>query len=195
MISLARIQLIVLLSLNSLRDRKKRLKLIFPVIVFILALSPTYIGFIIFFNKAYKFANTYQLSADMMLAGVYSIAQMMVIFLGIPVIFSTLLRSKDLSILLPLPYTPLQLVASKMIASYVVELALTALFIVPVFVLNTIYTGPGLVQVLNGVLSIVLLPVIPSASARSLPCSCRTFPESAETGGSGILPSLYLCSQ
>lgn len=162
MISLIRCQLWVSLGLNNIVNKKKRTKTLLYGILLILALSPSFAGIIFMLNSAFRYLYNNNLPLnDMLLTGMYSLTQIMTLLLGIPIVYSALFQRNDLSILLPLPYKPSQILAAKLISLYVFELIACLAFFLPAFILNIIYFHPGIGMILNGIVSLLLLPVIP----------------------------------
>lgn len=164
MMNLIRTQLWVSLGLNSIVNKKKRVKTMLYGILLIFALSPSFAGLIYMQNTAFRFIRDNNLPLnDMLLTGMYSLTQIMTLLLGIPMVYSALFQKNDLPILLPLPYRPAQILGAKLISLFIFELIACLAFFVPAFILNIIYFHPGVGMILNGIVSIVLLPVIPLA--------------------------------
>lgn len=172
--SLIGTQVLVAFNMSGLFS-KRTVKSLAVAVVMIVAMLPAYGLYIYTVYKAFSFlaslnalsGNTLPLH-DMLLTGFYSLAQIMALMLGVPVVYSALLKANDMSILLPLPYKPWQILAAKLIAMYVAELLISTLFFAPVLVMNAIFTRPDIVMILNGVVSMLALPVIPLAISAML---------------------------
>jgi ABC-2 type transport system permease protein len=162
MIGLIRTQILVALNIGKFFDRRKRVKSIAFLVLIILAMAPSFGMYIYMVYNAFGFLSANNLPMqDLLLSGLYSLAQILTLMIGIPLAYSTLFRSNDLSILLPLPFKPWQILAAKLAAIYVVEMLLSLLFFLPAVIFNVIFTHPSYDIVLNGALSMLLLPVIP----------------------------------
>ncbi|MHB1457957.1 MAG: ABC-2 family transporter permease [Armatimonadota bacterium] len=162
MINLIRTQLWVSLGLNNIINRKKRGKTLLFAGLLVLALSPSYSLIITMLNHAFRFLYDNNLPLnDMLLTGIYSLTQILTLLLGIPIVYSTLVQKNDLSILLPLPYKPAQILIAKLSSVYIFELIACLLLFLPAFIMNIIYFHPGIMTILNGIVSLLLLPMIP----------------------------------
>jgi len=164
MISLIRTQLLVSLSLNSLLRREKRLKTLAAAGVLTLCLAPSYGGYVLMLGKAFAFMRQHHLPLyGMAVTGTYALSQLMVLFVGLPMVYATLYQAKDLSILLPLPIRPGAILAAKLVATYVVELLICIAFFAPSVVFYAVYADAGAVAIGCAVLSMLLLPANPIA--------------------------------
>ena len=164
MMNLIRTQLWVSLGLNSIVNKKKRTKTLLYGVLFLVALTPSFASYIYILNNAFRFLRDNNLPInDMMLSGMYSLTQIMTLLFGIPIVYSAIFQKNDLPILLPLPYKPGQILGAKLVSLYVFELLACLAFFAPAFVLNIIYFHPGVGMILNGIISLLLLPLIPLA--------------------------------
>ena len=162
MISLIRVQMLTSFGINRLKKGGKRGRAIALGLLVALGVAPSYVGYIVMLSKVYAFLSANNLPLyDTVLTAIYSLAQMMILLSGLPIVYATLFRSKDLSILLPLPFRPRQILAAKLFTTYAAELLISVLFFLPALVLNAIYAHPGPGVLLNGVVSMLLLPLTP----------------------------------
>lgn len=163
-LALIRVQLLAGLNLNAFVVRAKRGKAWLATIGMAVALAPSYGMLIAVQVKSFAFVRSTGLPLEaMLLVGIYSATQLMILFASIPAVYSALYQSNELSILLPLPYRPWQIVTAKLAAIYLPELVLGWAFVVPALVLYCIYGYASLWFALAGVVVLVLLPAVPLA--------------------------------
>jgi ABC-2 type transport system permease protein len=162
--SLFMVQLLAGLNVNALLVRRKRLKAWLATLGMIALMTPSYIGIVIMQVKAFAYlqANALPLE-DMLLIGVYSAALLMILFAGIPTVYAALYQSNELSILLPLPYRPWQIVAAKLAMIYVVELIVGWAFFLPSLIAYYAYGYASLASVPVAIVGLLLMPIVPLA--------------------------------
>jgi ABC-2 type transport system permease protein len=169
MISLLRLQLMVGLNINAWRMGKKRARHVGMFLLVLLAISPSYGGWVMLQVKAFEFLVAGKVPLqDVQLAGTYAMAMMMALLAGVPVVYSTLLQSRDLSILLPLPYRPWQIVSAKLLVTYAIELIACVALCTPTYALYVRHGFAGPADLPVGVLAMLLLPVLPVAVASTV---------------------------
>ncbi len=164
MIPLLRTQLLASLGLSALFTGKKRVKSFLMLGLFIAAMAPAYSGyiFVLIATNLYLTQNNMPMH-NLVLAGFYNLAVLMTLFSGLPVVYSSLFQRNDLPILLPLPYRPGQIVASKLLVCYVTEGIFSAAVFVPALIVNYFFAPAGLVTLINRFICLVFLPVAPLA--------------------------------
>lgn len=169
MISLLKTQLMVGLNINAWRMGKKRARHVGMFLLVLLAISPSYGGWIMLQVKAFEFMAAGQVPLqDVQVAGTFAMAMMMALLAGVPVVYSTLLQSRDLSILLPLPYRPWQIVSAKLLVTYVIELIACVALCIPTYALYVRHGFAGPADIPVGILAMLLLPVLPVAVASTV---------------------------
>jgi len=155
-------QLLTGLNLNAFVVRRKRLKAWLATGGLTLCLMPTYIGIVVLQVKAFAFVRSANLPLEpTLLIGVYAATQLMILMAGIPAVYAALYQSNELSILLPLPYHPWQIVAAKLGAIYLPELLLGWAFFLPSLITFYAYGCAPIVLAPLALLGLVLMPVIP----------------------------------
>ncbi len=162
--SLVAVQFLAGLNLNALLVRRKRLRSWLATIGMAALLSPSYIAIVALQVKAFAFLRNNGLPLeDMLLIGMYAAALFMILFAGIPTVYASLYQSKELSVLLPLPYSPWQIVAAKLAAIYAVELLVGWAFFLPTLVTYYAYGYASLVHLPIALIGLILMPVVPLA--------------------------------
>ncbi|MHB8079658.1 MAG: hypothetical protein ACYDIE_10455, partial [Candidatus Krumholzibacteriia bacterium] len=107
MLALMRAMLIANFDLNALRTPRRRWRMLATVGVIALGVAPLAVTYAAVIGGAYAAMEEQGLPLQgLLLAGIYALAQITVLFTSITVAHATLLRARDLSILLPLPYRP-----------------------------------------------------------------------------------------
>ena len=166
MIALLKTQLLVGLNINAWRKGKKRGRHIGMFLLVAFALAPTYIGWIALQARAFRFLHEANLPMqDVQLAGTFGMAMMLTLLAGVPIVYSTLFQSRDLSILLPLPYKPWQIVTAKLTVTYAIELIAAVLAFAPSYYFYVRYGFATMADVPVGIVATLLLPVLPVAVA------------------------------
>lgn len=164
MIPLLRTQLVASLGLSALFVGKKRVKSFLMLGLFLACMTPAYSGYVFVLVVTNSYLTQNQMPYhNLVLAGFYNLAVLMTLFSGLPVVYSSLFQRNDLSILLPLPYRPGQLVVAKLLVCYVTEGIFSAAVFVPALIVNYLYTSPSLLVVVNRLICLLLLPVAPLA--------------------------------
>jgi ABC-2 type transport system permease protein len=163
-ITLLRLQLVASLGLNYLLQPGKRGRKLGVLLFVLLSMAPAYTGFVVLIGRAYGFLAAHNLPFyDLVLTGMHALAQIMILFLGIPILYAALFQANDLSILLPLPLRPAHILAAKLGVAYVLELIAAAILFAPALFFHAHYARPGAVMLGSGALCLLLLPAIPLA--------------------------------
>jgi len=162
MLALMRTMLIANFDLNALRSPRRRWRMLATVSVIALGVAPLAVAYAVGIGGAYTAMEQQGLPLqDLLLAGIYALAQITVLFTSVTVAHATLLRARDLSILLPLPYRPAQIVAAKLAVVWLIELAIGGAFFIPPLVQHLAHTGAGPLRWLAAVPLALAMPVIP----------------------------------
>lgn len=163
MIDIFKVLLYEFLSLNYFFDKKKRRKYFGVLAIILISCAPSYIFFTEFLLKifsAIKSSNQLFLY-DVLITMVFSISQILVFLFGIYVVYTQLFYSKDINILLPLPFSPMKILGGKLLLLYFFDLLLTVFTAAPCLIMYFIYAKPALSVCLNALISFSLLPIIP----------------------------------
>jgi len=162
MFALMRTMLIANFDLNALRVPRRRWRMLATVGVIALGVAPLAVAYAVGIGGAYAAMEQQGLPLqDLLLAGIYALAQITVLFTSVTVAHATLLRARDLSILLPLPYRPAQIVAAKLAVVWLIELAIGGAFFIPPLVQHLAHTGAGPLRWLAAAPLALAMPVIP----------------------------------
>lgn len=162
MFALMRTMLIANFDLNALRVPRRRWRMLATFGLIALGVAPLAVAYTLAIGTAYAAMEQQGLPLqDMLLAGIYALAQITVLFTSLTVAHATLLRARDLSILLPLPYRPAQIVAAKLAVVWLVELAIGGAFFLPPLVQHLLHTGAGPLRWLAAAPLALAMPVIP----------------------------------
>lgn len=162
MLALMRTLLIANFDLNALRSPRRRWRMLATVGVIALGVAPLAFAYAVGIGGAYTAMEQQGLPLqDLLLAGIYALAQITVLFTSVTVAHATLLRARDLSILLPLPYRPAQIVAAKLAVVWLIELAIGGAFFLPPLVQHLAHTGAGPLRWLAAAPLALAMPLIP----------------------------------
>lgn len=162
MLTLLRVLLLNALALNDLRHGRRRVRTLLVWVAILVGVGPVVAAWAALVGMIYAALRGSELPLyDLTLAGTYAMAQGMVLLTALPMAYSQLLRARDLSILLPLPYRPGQVVLAKLAVVWVFELLVGAAFWGPVVAQHLIWTGGGPLRVASAVLLLLALPVLP----------------------------------
>ncbi len=162
MLALMRTMLIANFDLNALRSPRRRWRALATAGVVALCVAPLAGTYTVGIGRAYAEMERQGLPLqDLLLAGIYALAQITVLFTTLAVAHATLLRARDLSILLPLPYRPAQIVAAKLAVVWLIELAIGGAFFLPPLIQHLLHTGAGPLRWLAAAPLALAMPVIP----------------------------------
>jgi ABC-2 type transport system permease protein len=164
LLSLFRVQFLAGLNLNAFVLPRKRVKAWLAAVGLTACLTPSYLAIVALQVKAFSYLRSSGLRLeDLLLIGVYASALFMILFAGIPAVYAALYQSNELSILLPLPYHPWQIVAAKLGVIYAIELLVGWAFFLPALITYYAYgfAPPALLPV--AVAGMLLMPAIPLA--------------------------------
>ncbi len=162
MLTLMRTMLIANFDLNALRSPRRRWRMLATLGVITLGVAPLAVAYTVGIGGAYAAMEQQGLPLqDLLLAGIYALAQITVLFTSVTVAHATLLRARDLSILLPLPYRPTQIVAAKLAVVWLIELAIGGAFFLPPLLQHLAHTGAGPLRWLAAAPLALAMPVIP----------------------------------
>lgn len=163
-------QLLTGLNLNAFVVKGKRGKAWLATIGMTVLLMPSYVSLVVLQVKMFAFLRSNGLPLESVaLVGIYSAAQLMILLASIPAVYATLYQSRELSILLPLPYHPWQIVAAKLGAIYLPELIVGWALFVPALVTYYAYGHAPLALLPVTMVGLILMPAIPLALA-SIAC-------------------------
>jgi len=164
------VQMLAGLNLNAFIVPKKRVKAWLATVGLIVLFSPTYAGLVAIQVNSFAFVRSSGLPLEsLILIGAYSATQLMVLLASIPAVYAALYQSNELSILLPLPYHPWQIVGAKLAAIYVPELLIGAALFCPSLILYIAHGCMPIWAVPAAILCLLLLPLIPLCIA-SIAC-------------------------
>lgn len=164
--SLLMVQMLAGLNLNAFVVPKKRVKAWLAAIGLIVLFTPTYAGLVAIQVKSFAFVRSSGLPLEsLVLVGAYAATQLMVFLASIPAVYAALFQSNELSILLPLPYHPWQIVGAKLAALYLPELLIGAALFCPSLVLYIAYGYMPAWAVPAATVCLLLLPLIPLSIA------------------------------
>lgn len=162
--SLLAVQFLAGMNLNALFVRKKRVKAWLATVGMAALLSPSYIGIVVLQVKAFGFLRNNGLPLeDMLLLGMYAASLFMILFAGIPTVYASLYQSKELSALLPLPFSPWQIVAAKLAVIYVIELLVGWAFFLPALITYFAYGYASAWHLPIALIGLLLMPIVPLA--------------------------------
>jgi len=157
--SLIKTQIVVNFNISGFKVDKKKALLALAVII---ALLPTYLGYIVILAFQFKVIQKSGLDIyDILTSGFYVSIQLILFLLGIIFAYQTLYYSKDLEILLYLPYKPFEIFMAKFTILYLYDLITTLILALPTYIMSLIYIKPDIVIAINSLISIFLLPIIP----------------------------------
>jgi|GEM_PF-2220258 len=155
-------ELLTSLNLNAFVVKKKRLKTWLAAVALIVGLMPAYAMLAATEVIAFRYLNRHGLPLqDVVLTGLYAAAQLVLLLAAIPIVYSALYQSNELSILLPLPYPPWQILAAKLGAIYVPEMLLGWAFFVPGLAAYYAYGYGSLAALPVTLMGLLFMPVIP----------------------------------
>ncbi len=167
--SLLAVQFLAGLNLNALRLPKKRVRAWLATVGMTVLLAPSYIGVAVLQVKAFGFVRDIGLPLeDMLLVGMYAASLFMILFAGIPTVYASLYQSKELSVLLPLPFSPWQIVAAKLASIYAVELLVGWAFFLPALAAYFAYGHASVWHLPIAAIGLLLMPVVPLALSAML---------------------------
>ncbi len=157
-------QILTALNLNAFVVKKKRLRAWLATAGLTLALTPSYAGIASMQVLAFAFLRKHGLPLeDLLLTGLYAAGQIVLLIAAIPIVYSSLYQSNELSILLPLPYRPWQIVAAKLGAIYIPELLLGWAFFLPGLITYYAYGYASPLHLPVTLVGLMFMPVIPLA--------------------------------
>lgn len=160
--SLFVVQLLAGLNLNALVIKGKRVKAWLATLGLTACLTPSYVAIVVLQVKGFSYLRAAGLPLeDMLLVGMYASALFMILFAGIPTVYAALYQSNELTILLPLPYHPWQIVAAKLGVIYVIELLVGWAFFLPALITYYAYGYAPLALLPVALIGLLLMPVIP----------------------------------
>jgi len=162
--SLVRVGLKANFGLSILHYRifkeKKDRWIVLVVALAAIGLGPTIYGYLRFLKIIYEMLLPLGQQQAVLAFGVLS-GQMLVLLFGLYYVISAFYFSRDLEMLIPLPFKPVEVMASKFAVILVNEYLTIAVFVLPVVVYFGILSKAGLPYWVNGLLVYLLLPVIP----------------------------------
>ena len=162
--SLVRVGLKANFGLSILHYRifkeKKDRWIVLVVALAAIGLGPTIYGYLHFLKIIYEILLPLGQQQAVLAFGVLS-GQMLVLLFGLYYVISAFYFSRDLEMLIPLPFKPVEVMASKFAVILVNEYLTIAVFVLPVVVYFGILSKAGLPYWVNGLLVYLLLPVIP----------------------------------
>lgn len=162
MLTLLRVLLLNALALNDLRSGRRRVRTLLVWLAVLVGVGPVVAAWTALVGMIYAAMRGSELPLyDLTLAGTYAMTQGMVLLTALPMAYSQLLRARDLSILLPLPYRPGQVVLAKLAVVWVFELLVGAALWGPVVAQHLIWTDGGPLRVASAVLLVLAMPVLP----------------------------------
>ncbi|NLM45940.1 MAG: hypothetical protein GX200_03970 [Firmicutes bacterium] len=161
-------QLNVAFSLSALRwyarhDRKKIAGGIAIAAVVIASLVPLYFSVYLKFLEAVFFAGLNIGQPEILLTLTLVFTSFVVFFIGIAFVMSTFYFSRDLSLLVPLPVTPGEIVGAKFAVVLVQEYLLVVPLLLPAIIIYGLHMGAGIAFFLAGLVVLLLVPVLPLA--------------------------------
>ncbi len=156
-------------GINDLRSRKRRGRVLLLWAAMGIGFAPMVGAWALAVSAGYAAMRAGQLPLyDLALAGTYAMGQAMVLFTAIPMAYAGLLRARDLSILLPLPYRPGHIVLAKLAVIWMFEVLIGAMLLGPVLFNHLVWVGWAPLRVVAALILLLTMPVLPLCVATLL---------------------------
>jgi ABC-2 type transport system permease protein len=167
MLKLLGLQLKVNFGISALRwylknDPKRFLGSVGLAVLVIVSLAPIFYLYVQMMQSAYAIAAGLG-QAGVVLASAVVLSSLLVLVFGLTYVISVFYFSRDLSLLVPLPLLPRDILGAKYFVVLILDLLTVAPFFLPALWVFGVNRGAGLLYWVSGILIFLLVPVVPLA--------------------------------
>ncbi|MDW7651882.1 MAG: hypothetical protein SCK29_03795 [Bacillota bacterium] len=173
LLQLIKLQLKVAYSLSALKwyakhDKKKAVGFLGLAVLILFSLAPMY--WFLYINGVREIYNTGVMygQPELVLTLTLVFASLVVLFFGIGYIMSTFYFSRDLPVLIPLPFLPREIIGAKFVTVLAHEYLTILPFFLPVLFIYGLGQNAGIYYWFSGIMVYLFLPVIPLAAVAAV---------------------------
>lgn len=148
----------------NIKDSKDSKKTYFLLSVLLLTLAPIFYALLHFSMSFYETLSGFQ-QHGLVLSLSFSSISLLIFFSSIITVMSVLYFSMDLTSLLPLPYSPRALIASKFIVMLVFQYIIECFTLLPILIGFGLKNGITPYYIFYSLISLITLPIIPLSVA------------------------------